>query len=199
MNRVTRHGGDRTDSRRRRRSLSRQPRGWRSSRSSHRDRRCIRRDRLPRRGDRGLGVSAFWISLGHGGLERLVLAGAQTFASSSAGTILRSSMGAPPDRDHRARLTRAGLLYGLPLSPSRPMWPRFLCSWRWRGSSSPGPRADEPPGIFLAGTIVVEDFGGPAAMIERSSSSVADPQLDSWNCRNAARPSCSRWDSRPWW
>ncbi len=130
----------------------------------------------------GFGPSAFWLAF-------WVMAmwsawhwpAAQTLASSFMGNHIAMLDGRPasPVTIAARELTRVGILYGPPLlAIERNIGPVILLM-AVSGlviSRAPGRRA---PWDFVAGTVVVENFGGPTAVVERSEvHSVADLQLD---------------------
>ena len=139
----------------------------------------------------GFGVSAFWIAF-------WVMAmwsawhwpAAQTLASSFSGNHIATLDGRPaPILTIAAReLARVGLLYGLPLLAIETNVVPVLVLMAAAGlfiQQMPGRRA---PWDFLAGTVVVEDFGGTASVIERTEvTSVADLQLDESRNRQNGR------------
>ena len=130
----------------------------------------------------GFGPSAFWLAF-------WVMAmwsawhwpAAQTLASSFVGNHVATLDGSPaaPLTLAARELTRAGILYGLPLLALETNVVPVVALMALCGlviTTAPGRRA---PWDFLAGTVVVEDFGGPTVVIERSEvHSVDDLQLD---------------------
>ena len=138
----------------------------------------------------GLGVSAFWISFWAMAIwSAWCWPAAQTFASSFSGNHIAMLDGRPASTVTIAarEFTRAGLLYGLPLLAIETNVVPVLVLMALAGFFISRTVDRRAPWDLLAGTIVVEDFGGPATMIERSEiSSVADLQLDELrNRRNA--------------
>ena len=138
----------------------------------------------------GFGVSAFWIAF-------WVMAmwsawnwpAAQTFASSLTGNHVATLDGRPASTLTIAarELARAGLLYGLPLLAIETNIVPVVALMAAAGlfvRFAPGRRA---PWDLLAGTVVVDGFGEPATIVERTEvTSVTDLQLDeSRNRQNA--------------
>ena len=130
----------------------------------------------------GFGPSAFWLAF-------WVMAmwsawhwpAAQTLASSFTGNHIAMLDGRPaaPVTLAARELSRVGILYGLPLLAIEQNIAPVLALMALSGlviAKAPGRRA---PWDFLAGTVVIDDFGGPAAGLERTEvHSVADLQLD---------------------
>ena len=130
----------------------------------------------------GFGPSAFWLAF-------WVMAmwsawhwpAAQTLAASFTGNHIAMLDGRPaaPVTLAARELSRVGILYGLPLLAIEANIAPVLALMALSGlviAKAPGRRA---PWDFLAGTVVIDDFGGPAAALERTEvHSATDLQLD---------------------
>lgn len=130
----------------------------------------------------GFGPSPFWLAF-------WVMAmwsawhwpAAQTLAASFTGNHIAMLDGRPaaPVTLAARELSRVGILYGLPLLAIEANIAPVLALMALSGlviAKAPGRRA---PWDFLAGTVVIDDFGGPAAALERTEvHSATDLQLD---------------------
>lgn len=139
----------------------------------------------------GFGVSAFWITF-------WVMAmwsawhwpAAQTLAASFSGNHIAMLDGSPaaPLAIAARELARFGIIYAVPLLAFERNVPLMIVVMAVCGvivERAPGRRA---PWDFLAGTVVVEDFGGPVTVVERTEvTSVADLQLDEARNRQNGR------------
>lgn len=139
----------------------------------------------------GFGPSAFWVAFWAMAMwSAWHWPAAQTLASSFSGNHLAMLDGRPasPLTLAARELTRAGFLYGLPLLAIEKNIVPVLAMMALSGfviAKAPGRRA---PWDFVVGTVVIEDFGGPAAVIERTEvHSVADLQLNESRNRQNVR------------